>query len=272
MAAAQKLKASEKQALARKLTVLLKKEYKGGAPRDERSVLDTALFAICLENASHAAAEASLERVGELFHDLNEVRVSSISELAEAFPGMPDAEWKALRMRSVLQHVFEKHFAFDFETLRRKTHEVAAKQLEKIRDLSPFVRNHVLHEVLDAHVVPLDDAQRRATVWLGLAAPGATVEQISEDLKPAIRKADAPLFCHLLRCLATDDRFAGEFQHVDKRPPEGGFDPHTAPDRLAALLVTAGPGRKGTGNKPASAKSESAKQKSAKRPTARGRK
>ncbi|MEX0715152.1 MAG: hypothetical protein WD066_01125 [Planctomycetaceae bacterium] len=259
MAAAHKLKASEKQALARKLTVVLKKEYKGGLPRDQRTVLDTLLFAICLENSPRVAAEAALARMGELFHDLNEVRVSSISELAEAFQSMDDPEWKALRVRGALQHVFERHFSFDFDQLRKRTLEQAAKQLEKIRDLSPFVRNHVLHEVLGAHVIPLDDAQRRVAVWLGLIAPDATAEHASEELKPAIRKADAPLFCHLLRCLATDERFAPTFQAIDDHAPEEGFDPATAADRLADLLA-------GKGGKSASRKSSNSKSTSSKSP------
>lgn len=273
MAAAHKLKASEKQALVRKLTTALRKEYKGGLPRDQRSVLDTLLFAICVENSTRAEAETALQRMGEMFHDLNEVRVSSISELAEAFGDLRDAEWKALRVRSALQFVFERQFAFDFESLRKKNHEQAVKQLEKIRDLTPFNRNYVLQEALGAHFVPLDDAQRRAVIWLGLVAPGTSVEQAAEELKPAIRKADAPLFCHYLRCLATDPRVAAEFAKVDSGAPEGGYDPATAIERLSALLAAKPTAGKSTSRKKASSqassKSATAKKKTKRPATAR---
>ena len=63
------------------------------------------------------------------------MRVSSITELAVVFDGLVSADWRAHRVRNVLQYVFEKHFEFAFEKLRRKTLELATKQLHKIRDL-----------------------------------------------------------------------------------------------------------------------------------------
>src|SRR5262245_15307170 len=102
MSTAPRPTSANKQAATKKLMTLLKKRYKAPLPHKERSVLDTMLHAVCLEDSTDDEAEQTLARLISLFHDLNEVRVSSISELAEAFNGADDAERKALRVRSTL--------------------------------------------------------------------------------------------------------------------------------------------------------------------------
>jgi hypothetical protein len=57
--------------------------------------------------------------------------------------------------------------------------------------------------------------------WLGLAAPEADNEAAAEEVKSAVRKQDAPLFCHLLRELVTDRRYAGTFT-LDNGPSADG--------------------------------------------------
>ena len=72
-----KLKASDRQALFRKIVTVLKKKYGGSVPKDQRNVLETMLFACCLEDAQHEDAEAAYQNLLDSFHDLNEIRVSS---------------------------------------------------------------------------------------------------------------------------------------------------------------------------------------------------
>ncbi len=239
MSAAQRIKASDKQAICKKLVSILRKRYKARIPKSDRSVLETVLFAICLENASIRQAECGFARLEDEFHDLNEIRVSSITELGTAFRGMERPEWRALGVRSMLHYIFEKHFAFEFEAIRRKTLELARKQLRAIQHLSPFVRAYTLQQILGSHVVPIDDLMGNAAIWLGLAEPGSDTEQVSDALKPALRKADAPLFCHLLRCLASDPRVRKTFDAANRQAPQGGYDVMSAPERLPELLAQA---------------------------------
>ncbi|HID21814.1 MAG TPA: hypothetical protein EYP14_05365, partial [Planctomycetaceae bacterium] len=121
MTVTKRVKASEKQAICRQIVSTLKKRYQGTPPKNERPVLETMLYAICLEDASFEQAEAAYERYFSDFFDLNELRVSSISELEPIFDGMPRPEWKALRVRTLLNEIFERHYAFECELLRRKT-------------------------------------------------------------------------------------------------------------------------------------------------------
>jgi endonuclease-3 len=202
----------------------------------ERNVFQTLLHAVFVENSSEARAEEALVRFRAAFHDLNEARVSTITELAAAFPGDPEAEARAGRLRTILQYVFERSFDFDFESLRKKPPEQAQKQLARLRDLSSFVRNSVLQVSHGIHVVALDDALRDALVWMGLLEPGTSAEEGGESLKPVVRKADAVAVLQALRCVSTDARLRPAFDPEKYPVPEGGWDLETAPTRLKELI------------------------------------
>ena len=239
MAAAQRTKASDKQAIAKKLMMILKKQYTGSVPKSDRPVLETILYAICLENSSDSRAEAVYARLESTFHDWNEMRVSSISELTDVFHDVDRPERRALQVRCALHYLYEKHFKFEFESLRRKTLDLAEKQLRKIKELSGFVRLFTLQSALGSHLVAVDDFMCGAAIWLGLADLGSTPLSASESLKSAVRKADGPLFCHLLRSLASDPLVKGTFVLKNLRPPPEGFDLELAPKRLRELFEQA---------------------------------
>jgi endonuclease-3 len=222
MVSANRSKSADKQEVCRKVTLLLKKTYGATVPKPELPVLETLLYAICLENSVPENADKVYARLLNTFHDLNEVRVSSIAELAPVFSEQSDPEWRAARTKAVLQHVFETNYAFEFESLRRKTAELAAKQLAKIPQISAFVRSYVMQHCLGSHVLPIDDKMHAVLAWLGLTEREQLPELTSEQLRSHIRKADAPLFCHLLGCVANDPKrsraFAGGNKGDDDAP------------------------------------------------------
>ncbi len=231
-----KLKASDRQDLLRKVVGTLKKKYGGSVPKDDRNVLETMLFACCLEDARYEDAEAAYQNLLASFHDLNEIRVSSISEVERSLSSLDDAAWRAFRVRDILQYVFEEYYVFDFEPLRRKTVDAAEKQLAKIKGLTPFVRLYTLQHSLGPHIVPVDDMLCRIFAWLGLIAPETPPDQAAEELKSSVRKADVPLLCHLLRRLATDPDFKSSFKITKSMLTDGAVDPTDAPQRLQELL------------------------------------
>ena len=93
MAAARQATASDKQRIAKKLIPLLKKRYTGSVPKDTHPILETILYAICLENSSTDEANDAFGRLESNFCDLNEIRVSSISELTQVFSTL-DKLWR----------------------------------------------------------------------------------------------------------------------------------------------------------------------------------
>lgn len=234
---AKKISTSDKQAICKKLMTLLKKRYSATLPKYDRPVLETILHGICLENTTNELADQVLEDLLDGFHDLNEIRVSTISELEPVFDSVGDAEWRSYRIRSVLQYVFDKEFCFDLEGMRKKTLEQAQKQLTRMKALTPFVLNHTLQVVLGSHLVPADEKILNASKWLGLLPADESIETASDSLKSTARKSDAPLLSHLLRCLATDEELQADF-NLDKNPlPEDGVDLMEAPSRLEDLFA-----------------------------------
>lgn len=277
--AAKRTKVADKQGTCKKLVALLKKRYKPKLPATDRPILETLLYSVCLENATAEEANLAYERLLTLFHDLNEIRVSSVSELEPAFEGMSDPDWRAVRIRNLLQHVFEKYYAFDFEILRRKTLDLANKQLLKVKYLTPFARLYTMQTALGNHLIPLDDQMLRAAAWLGLVELDATPEQASDSMKSVIRKADALQFCELFRCLAADPALKPAFETVADESPDDESDLETAVDRLNELIEGGGARSKAASRKPKAAKtgsvravsstSSNGKKKSTKKPTAK---
>lgn len=220
MVASQRPKPLDKQEICRKVTAVLKKAYHSTPPRKELPVLETLLYAICLEDSTPDVADKVYERLFHHFRDLNEARVSSISELQAVFQDQDHSAWRALRLKNALQFAFDSHYAFELESLKRKTAELATKQLNRIVGVSYFARAWLLSHCLGSHVLPVDDRMHAVLVWLGLVDHESQPEQAAESLRGSIRKADAPLFCHLLRCLALDPKrskvFAGAPRAVDR--------------------------------------------------------
>jgi len=231
-----KMKTSDRQAVVRKVTAVLKKKFGRSAPKDNRPVLETMLYAICLENASQEAAEKAMERLIASFHDLNEIRVSSITEIEAILNGLPAADWKALRIREALQFTFEKYYSFDLDALKRKTADLAEKQLSKIAYLTPFVQAYVFQHCLGTHAVPLDDASRQVVQWLGLVPVEADNIAAADEMKSVLRKPDAPLFCALIRAAAMERKYAGTFTPATAAV-NGEIDPSTAAERLRQHLA-----------------------------------
>ncbi|MFV0443945.1 MAG: hypothetical protein ACK5Q5_10275 [Planctomycetaceae bacterium] len=254
-----KIKASERQTILTKLVTVLKKRYGKHLPRDQRPVFETLLFSALLEAAPTADAEQAWDDLLAAFFDLNEIRVSSISEIEHALKRLPHADWRALRVRDALQTVFETHYKFDLEHLKRKTHEQALKELGTLRFATPFMRLYVIQQCLGGHVLPLDNCSLDVLIWLGLVEQGSSVETASEDLKSSVRKADASLLCHMLRELASDPMFAGSFKLLAAEKKEG-IDPHDAVERLNSLIAS--------GGKKKPAKSTASVKKTVKKPAA----
>ena len=267
-----KLKASDRQLLLRKVMAVLKKKYGGSVPKDERNVLETMLFACCLEDARYDDAEAAYQNLLSTFHDLNEIRVSSISEVERSLETLDDAAWRAFRVRDVLQYVFEEYYVFDFEALRRKTMEGAEKQLGKIKGLTPFVQLYTLQQSLGAHVIPMDDTLCRVVAWMGLIAPDTSPEQAAEEMKTSVRKSDVPLLCHLLRQLGTDPEFKSSFKITKAMLTDGAVDPSDISDRLGEMFKNPRKSKTGsrTRKKPVSREKSNGERKSrgATKPTA----
>jgi hypothetical protein len=148
-----------------KLHKALKAHYKPFAADTSRPILDQVLIACCLENAPSDVAEKAFARLVGTYFDLNEIRVTTVAELAEVLSDLPDPSHAALSLRRALQGVFESTYAFSLEHAKKHSLAHGIKVLEGLRGVPPFVVHYVAATALGGHLIPLDRGALSA-LWL----------------------------------------------------------------------------------------------------------
>jgi endonuclease-3 len=185
---------------------------KNGGPREAgegkaeaRPVLEQLLYAVCREGVTRERADRAFHALREHFFDWNEVRVSSVREVAEALEGLPTGEARAQRIIGCLQEVFETTFSFDLEGLHKKGLKQAAKQLARYQAANDYAVAWVVQQSLGGHAVPLDGPSLRVLCRLGLLdGDQGDLEALRASLEHQIPKARGPLFNDLISALADD--------------------------------------------------------------------
>jgi endonuclease III len=173
------------------------------AETEPRPVLQQFIYGICREDATPQQADRAYRFLCERFFDWNEVRVSSVRELEEAFAGMSGAEARAQRLVGFLQEVFETTFSFDLESLQKKGLKQAAKQLSRYQASNDYVGAWVVQRSLGGHAIPLDPPTLRCSGRLGLVDGGPEDREAARaTLEHLIPKAKGPLFTDLVSTLA----------------------------------------------------------------------
>jgi endonuclease III len=169
---------NKQQVLSTALTTL-KKKFPAPPEPDKRPILEEVLYAICREGVPSATADAAFQRLRERFFDLNEIRVSTIQEVADALAPLPEAGDRAKRIVDFLQEHFERTYSFTLEDLEKKGLKQAAKQLARYKDkgVTDFVVAWVTQRSLGGHAVPLDEPTLRVLRRLGV------IEEEIDDLE-----------------------------------------------------------------------------------------
>ena len=193
-----------RSALIAKLHKVLKKHYKPAAARHDVPVLDALLFAACLENAHFALAEKVYTALSAAYFDWNEIRVTTVKELAEVLHELPDPAAAATRLKGILQTVFETDYSFDLEQLKKNTQGAALKHLEKIQGASPFCIACATQTALGGHFIPLDRGALGVLVILGIASDSEVAHANVAGLERAIPKSKGQEFGSLLHELGAD--------------------------------------------------------------------
>jgi len=161
----------------------------GGAARP---VLEQFIYALCREGATREQADRAYAHLQERFFDWNEVRVSSVRELEEAFAGMSNPEVRAQRLIALLQEVFETTFSFDLEGLQKKGLKQAAKQLGRYQAANEHSVAWVVQRSLGGHAIPLDAPTLRCARRLGLA--DGDEAEVRASLEHLVPKSKGPAF------------------------------------------------------------------------------
>jgi len=195
---------SPRAAQFEKLFKVLRKYYQPVFPDPNLPVLDHLLRACCLENAGYQAAETALAALFHEFFDLNEIRVSTVRELAEVMACLPDPAAAAQRIKRILQHVFEESYTFSLEELRKGTLGSAIERLQKIDGVTPFAVAYVVQSALGGHAIPIDSGTMEVLKILELVTDKDVAAWQVPGLERAIPKSKGIEFGSLLHQLGAD--------------------------------------------------------------------
>lgn len=191
-------------ALIAKAHKVLKQHYKPVEPDESRSLLEQMLFACCLENAHYETAEKIYSRLRNNFFDWNEVRVSTVNELAEVMKDHPEPTVAASNLKRILQSTFESTYSFDIDSLRKQNLGAGIKKLEQTEGVTPFVLNYTVQTALGGHAIPLDRGALETLAIVGAASPTEVQSANVTGLERAIPKNKGVEFGSLLHQLAAD--------------------------------------------------------------------
>lgn len=183
---------------------VLKKHYKPVSADSQRSVLEHLLFACVLEDAHYEPAEESFAGLVHTFFDWNEVRVTSIAELAEVMASLPDPRRAANRVKRVLHSLFEDNFTFDLEALRKQNLGPTIQWLDKLEGTDHFVVAYVVQAALGGHAIPIDSGTLHALHVVDLATDEDVAAGVVSGMERAIPKAKGVEFGSLLHQLGVD--------------------------------------------------------------------
>lgn len=195
---------SNRAALLAKVHKVLKKHYKPYTVPEDRAVLEHLIYACCLENGRHEVAEEVFAKLKEMFFDWNEIRVTTVSELAEVLRGIPDTQAAAQRVKKCLQSLFEASYSFDLEPLRKQNLGKSEKDLEKIDGASPFVRSFVAQHALSGHSIPISKGAIEVLYAVGAVNDAEADKFQVPGMERAIPKNKGIEFGSLLQQIGAD--------------------------------------------------------------------
>lgn len=126
------MSAASDRTLVRRVLAGLRKAYGRHKVAGGRSALEELLLGILASGLSEQRAKAALADLESTFVDWNEVRVSSVYEVAEAMPAIPNAVEKAEIIGAALRKVFDRANEMSLDFLAQKSPHTAARLIAGI--------------------------------------------------------------------------------------------------------------------------------------------
>ena len=154
--------------LINKVLKVARKNFEPVETPKDRNLLEHLLFSCCLESSPHESAEKVFDALSQEYYDWNEVRVTSIRELTVLMKPLNDPIESAKRLKRVLQSVFETHYSFDLESLKKQNIGQTTKQLEGYNGSTGFSVSYVTQHALGGHSIPVNEGLLRAMHVVGV--------------------------------------------------------------------------------------------------------
>ena len=196
------MSAKNRADLITKLHKFVKKEYQVITPPSNRSVLEHMIYGCCLENSNFDAADDAFAKLQENYFDWNEVRVTTVAELAESCRNLSDPTAAARSLKKTLHGIFEHYYQFDLDFLKKENLSKAVQTFQKFNGVSQFVVSYVAQNGLGGHSIPLDHSLMRLFYVLGIVTEEESKKDRVPGLERTIAKAKGAEFSILAHQLA----------------------------------------------------------------------
>ena len=193
---------SNRAAKLAKLHKVAKKHYQPVKPPADRSVLDHLLYACCLEDSRYEAADDAFARLKQGFFDWNEVRVTTAVELAEVMDCLSEPSVAATRLKKTLHSMFESHYTFDIDSLRKENLGKAVQQIEQYKGVTPFVVSYVAQNGLGGHSIGVDKSLVNLMFTIGVIDEKEAEKGVVPGMERAVPKNKGVEFFSVIHQLA----------------------------------------------------------------------
>ncbi|HMP78956.1 MAG TPA: hypothetical protein PKD54_05855 [Pirellulaceae bacterium] len=187
-----------------KLHKVARRLYSPVAPPSHRTLLEHLIYACCLEDSKADAADEVFAKLQVNYYDWNEVRVTTTAELAQLMKGVTDPEAAAIRVRKSLQGLFEAHYSFDIDALKKENLGKAQELIAKYRGVSPFGLSYVTQHALGGHSIPLDRCMLSLLFTVGVISAEEQAQGKAPGLERTIPKNKGIEFASVTHQLAVD--------------------------------------------------------------------
>ncbi len=198
------MSAKNRADLINKLFKVAKKEYDFIKPPSNRTVFENMLYGCCLENSTFEAADEAFAKLQENFCDWNEVRVTTIDELAESGKNLGTPRECATSIKQTLYGVFEKYFTYDLDFLKKENLGKAVTTFEAMKGVTSFVISYVSQNGLGGHAIAIDNSTMSLFYVLGIVSEDEAKKGRVPGLERTIAKAKGAEFFILVHQLAVD--------------------------------------------------------------------
>lgn len=172
-----------------KVLKFAKKQFKPTEIPADRSVLEHLIFACCSENSLLDLAEGVFASLSSDYYDWNEVRVTSIRELTEVMKPLNDPKEAATRLKRVLQSVFETHYSFDLELMKKQNIGATVKQFEKYNGTTRYTVAFVTQNALGGHSIPINKGLLEAMRVVGVVSDNEAAKGTVPGLERSVPKS-----------------------------------------------------------------------------------
>ena len=198
------MSAKQRADLITKLYKYVKKNYQVVAPPSNRLVMEHLIYGCCLENSTFEAADDAFAKLQENYFDWNEIRVTTVAELAEVTKGLTVPTESATGVKKTLQGVFENYYQFDLDFLRKENLSEAVQTFQKFHGVSNFIVSYVAQNGLGGHSIPIDRSMMSLFHVLGIVTEEESTKGKVSGLERTIAKAKGIEFFNLTHQFAVE--------------------------------------------------------------------